>query len=74
MMARKKIDVRTFPAWLRGLLVTATVVGIVALAWHVGRDEPIPYWIEAYLVPFLGWAYIVLVCIAVGSWLLGKRK
>lgn len=68
MMSRKKIDLTRLPIWLQ-YLISITIVGIVVvLAYLIGKDKPIPIWIEAYLISILSWTFIVLsVSIIVGK-------
>lgn len=71
---RIRIDLWQLPSWLRYCLAIAVVATVTGAGWWVGRDQSTPDWIEAYLIPILGWTYIVLACIALGSWLSSKRK
>jgi Mn2+/Fe2+ NRAMP family transporter len=55
------IDLRRLPSWAQYAL-SLTLVGIItAAAWLVGRNQPIPDWIEHVLIPALGWFYVVLL-------------
>jgi hypothetical protein len=62
---RIRIDLRRSlaPAARWGLAL-AIVAAVVLLAWHVGRDRPVPAWISDRLVPALGWIYLALVAVA----------
>lgn len=52
-------------------IITVVITGlIVFLAWQSGENQPPPEWVIEYLVPFLGWAYIVLVIVAIA----GRKK
>jgi hypothetical protein len=51
------------PLW-RYALAIAIVVVVSLAAWIVGRDTPPPSWITDWLIPALGWIYIVLFAIA----------
>lgn len=63
----KKVDLRTLPVWFQ-YTISLTIVAIVATAaWFVGCNQPIPVWITTYLVPILGWAYLILFIYAVAS-------
>lgn len=68
LTGRKKVDLRSLPPWLRLLLGAAIAVGVVLLAWWIGRDDPVPTWITDWLVPALGWIYIGLVIVAAVAW------
>jgi len=45
---------------------------VVTAAWFVGRDKPVPNWIQNYLVPGLGWFGLVLILIVLVSWIRKK--
>ncbi len=65
----QEIDLRRLPAWQRYLISLVVIAAVSAIAWVVGHNQPVPRWITAYLIPFLGWAYIVLVIFVVAMWL-----
>jgi hypothetical protein len=44
------------------------VIPISALAWIVGRDDPVPSWIPELLIPALSWLVLILVAILVVGW------
>jgi hypothetical protein len=72
-MPDKKIDLRVLPVWLQ-YIIALTVVAIVAgLAWLVGRDQPVPDWIQHGLIPALGWIYLALLAAALLRWIIKKR-
>ena len=72
-MSRKKVDLRTLPAWLYYIVALVVTVAIMIVAWIVGRDRPIPDWIENYLIPSLGWVFLLFLAVAIIGWLLKKR-
>ncbi|MGA7980084.1 MAG: hypothetical protein WCA32_07620, partial [Chromatiaceae bacterium] len=54
--SRVHIDLRrALPRTAQWALALAVVAGVAALAWGLHRDDPVPHWIGAYLVPALGW-------------------
>ncbi len=65
----REIDLRRLPAWQRYLISLVVIGAVSTIAWLAGRSQPVPGWITAYLIPFLGWAYIVLVIFVVAMWL-----
>jgi hypothetical protein len=65
----QSIDLRRLPAWQRYLISLVVIAAVSAIAWVVGRNQPVPGWITTYLIPLLGWAYIVLVLFVVAMWL-----
>lgn len=66
---RWKIDLFLGSRRVMNLVVgTGVTLGIVVIAWWVGRNDPVPAWITTGLVPALGWIYIALVVIAVAGW------
>jgi len=64
------------PLW-RYALSIAIVVVVSLAAWIVGRDTLTPSWITDWLIPALGWIYIVLFAIAavylLRKWLARRR-
>lgn len=68
----QNIDLRKLPARIRYPLALAVVAVVATVAWFVGRDRPIPPWIETGLVPALGWTYLVLLVIVLASRLLRR--
>ena len=60
-MTGERVDLNRLPAWLQYLIALSVVAVVVGAAWAVGRDDPVPGWITHYLIPALGWLYIVLV-------------
>ncbi len=63
--AQGAIDLRRLPSWAQYILTLSVVAVVVAAGWIVGRDNPVPAWITAYLISFLGWAVLVLFAIVV---------
>lgn len=45
------------------------MIAIATAGYFVGRDKPVPHWIERYLVPGLGWLGLILILIVVADWL-----
>jgi hypothetical protein len=73
-MERERIDLRRLPVWLQ-YLIALTVVAVVSIAaWLVGRNRPIPNWITHYLIPILGWSYIVLFTFVMINRFTKKKK
>ena len=71
---RRRINLfRLLSPAARLALAAAVVVAVSLAAWWIGRDRPVPAWISAGLVPFLGWAYIVLALVALVSWWRRRR-
>lgn len=64
-MARKKVDLKRLPVRLQYIIALTVVAIVVTEAWMVGRDQAIPGWITNYLVPILGWSYVVLLVLAI---------
>ena len=71
---RISVDLKRLPRWLQYVIAVSVTAVVVALAWHVGKDRPVPHWIQAYLVPALGWIGLILLVTGVLARLLGKRK
>jgi len=71
-MSRKKVDLTTLPNWSQYFISLVVVAIVVSAAWFVGRNQPIPDWVEAYLVPWLGWAFIFILTYAVASRIVQK--
>lgn len=71
---RRRIDLRrSLPAPWRYGIALLIVVAVVAGAWWVGRDRPVPEWIGGALVPALGWAYLFLLAFVLLRWLRRRR-
>lgn len=52
--------------------VTIFMMVLVAIAGYIiGRDQPVPPWIERHLIPGLGWFGLILIAIIVFDWLKG---
>jgi hypothetical protein len=69
-LSRKRVNLKTLPAWLQYLIALAVIAAVAAAAWIVGKDKAIPSWITNYLIPILGWSYIVLaLCVIVSGFL-----
>ena len=47
----------------------ALVIMVVIAGYIVGHDQPMPVWIENYLIPGLGWLGLVLILLVVIDWL-----
>jgi hypothetical protein len=72
-MTRKRIDLRVLPVWLQLMITLSVVFVVVAAAWLVGRDQPVPTWIFTGLAPVLGIIYLVLLIFGI-IYRLNKRK
>jgi hypothetical protein len=66
--ATQRIDLRKLPSPWKYLVALAIMVPIALVGWYVGKDRPRPYWLEAWLIPFLAWCYIALAT----GWVLRK--
>jgi len=73
-LERRRIDLKRLPRWLQYVIALTVTAVVVALAWHVGKDRPVPHWIQAYLVPALGWVGLILLVTGVLAWVLKKEK
>ena len=56
---RHEVDLRRLPSWAQYVIALAVVAVVVALAWFVGRDRPVPTWVSEKLVPGLAWIFII---------------
>jgi hypothetical protein len=72
-MSRKKVDLTTLPVWLQYSISLLVVAIVVAAAWLVGRNNPVPAWIMTYLVPVMGWTYVVLFIYIIASRIFQKK-
>ncbi|HLP91158.1 MAG TPA: hypothetical protein VK184_21585 [Nostocaceae cyanobacterium] len=72
-MSRKKVDLTTLPIWLQYSISLTVVAIVVTFAWFVGRNNPIPAWITTYLIPILGWSYIILFIFVITSRIFQKK-
>ena len=42
---------------------------IATAGYIIGRDQPVPPWIDQHLIPGLGWFGLILIAIVVIDWL-----
>jgi hypothetical protein len=71
---RRRVDLRMVPLGIRYIISALIVVCVVAIAWIVGRERPVPPWVEYALVPALGWIYLGLVAAALWHYFAKRRK
>ena len=72
-MPRRFINLGRLPLWQQNLIALAVIAAVSALAWWVGRDDPIPIWIGDKLIPALGWIAIALVVFGLATRFFGRR-
>ncbi len=68
-MSRKKIDLSFLPTWLQYFIALLLVTIVTIAGYLVGHDQPVPKWIEKYLIQGLGWLGLVLILLVVIDWL-----
>ncbi len=72
-MTANKVNVRQLAP--RQYVVAILVMAVVAAAgWYIGRDRPVPHWIQAYLIPGLAWFGLVLIVLALVDWIRRRRS
>lgn len=50
--------------------ITLILMTLIAIAGYIiGRDRPVPPWIDQHLVPGLGWFGLALIAIVFIDWL-----
>jgi hypothetical protein len=54
-MSRIRVDLKKLPTWKQYVIAIVVVTIVVVTAWMVGRNRPVPTWLNHYLVPFAGW-------------------
>lgn len=64
-MSNSDIDLRRLPVWIQYVISLSVVAIVVVAAWIVGRDRPVPAWITHWLIPILGWIYLMLVAFVI---------
>jgi hypothetical protein len=64
-----KMDMRSLATRVQYAIVLAVMIPIAAFAWVVGRDDPVPDWINAFLIPALGWLGLILIAIVIADWI-----
>jgi len=69
MQRGERAFLNALPQWLRYVIAMVVVAVVAAAGWFVGRENPVPPWIERYLIPGLGWLGLLLIVIAVGDWI-----
>lgn len=67
LIVSRNIDLKKLPARTRYPIALTLAAIVATAAWFVGRDRPLPSWIDTGLVPALGWLYLVLVIIVLAS-------
>lgn len=72
-MPRRLINLGRLPLWQQNLIALAVIVAVCALAWWMGRDDPIPFWIGDRLIPALGWIAIALVIFGLATRFFRRR-
>lgn len=73
-MPSKRFDLEQLPRWLQ-YTIAAIVMSIIAAAGYlVGRDQPIPAWIEDFLLPALAVFGLVLIALVLVDWLRHRRR
>jgi hypothetical protein len=70
---RRRVDLFRLPAATRNALALAVVAVVVALAWWVGGDQPVPGWVSDGLIPALGWLVLALAAWRLVAWLRRRR-
>lgn len=50
------------------------VAAVAVAAWLVGRDRPVPPWLEGRLLPALAWVVLALVALLVVDWIRRRRR
>jgi hypothetical protein len=70
---RQNIDLKQLPIWLQYTIALSVTTIVVITAWQVGHNQPTPQWINQFLIPTLGWIYLVLLGYGVLSRLFLKK-
>lgn len=55
--------------WLQYIITAALMAVIAVVGYLIGRDQPVPAWIDAWLMPALAWFGLLLIVIAAVDWL-----
>ena len=70
---RKTLSLFSLSAVVRNGIALIVVAGVSAAGWLVGRDRPVPEWIESRLLPVLAWAVLALAAVALVDWVRRRR-
>lgn len=73
-MTAKNINLDNLPSWLQYLIAILVMAMIASIGWFVGRDSPVPDWIQRYLIPGLAWLGLLLIVLAVVDWIRRRRR
>jgi len=74
-LGRHRVDFRRIRSpWLRYGLAAFVVVAIVGIAWRTGRDTALGESAFAWLVPWLGWGVVILLAVAFGLRVWGRKR
>lgn len=68
-MHRKNCEEKRQPSTQKILFVFSLMTSIAITGYIIGRDQPVPSWIERHLIPGLGWFGLILIAIVVIDWL-----
>jgi hypothetical protein len=72
-MSQNRLDLNKLPYWLQCLIGVIAAVLVGGAGWYVGRDNPVPHWIQRYLIPGLAWFGLLLIVLAVVDWIRRRR-
>jgi hypothetical protein len=65
----KRFDLEQLPRWLQYTIASVIMAVIATVGYFVGRDQPVPPWIEDFLIPALGVLGLIGIVLIVVDWL-----
>jgi membrane protein DedA with SNARE-associated domain len=68
-----KVSFNSFPRWLQYTVASVVMGGIAAAGYFVGHNNPVPLWINQWLIPVLGWLGLLLIIIVAVEWIRQRR-
>ena len=71
---RSAIDLLGLPTWLQYVFAICVVALLAGSGWFAGRNDPVPAWLEDYVIPVLGWLGLLLIAIVLGDWVKKRHR
>lgn len=70
----RRLDLEQLPRWLQYTIGGIVMAVIAAAGYLVGRDQPIPTWIEDFLLPALAVFGLALIVLVLVDWLRHRQR
>jgi hypothetical protein len=60
-MPRIRVDLKRLPLAVQYAIAIAVAVGVMTMAWRVGRHRPTPAWLTDVLIPIWQWVGVTIL-------------